>query len=82
MSDLTSGLMSYYNWMLVTNVDEMVVVDLNKSRQLVQYLSETFSAGAPAPKSISPMGLNIIHVPKDQPLPIVPDEPTLFDNSA
>ncbi|MEN8833523.1 MAG: glycosyltransferase family 2 protein [Pacificibacter sp.] len=77
MADLASGLLNFYNWMLVTDVDEMVVVDPNKSPSLVQYLSDTFPAGAPAPKSISPMGLNIIHVPKEEPLPIEPDETIL-----
>lgn len=77
MADLASGLLNFYNWMLVTDVDEMVVVDPDKSPSLVQYLSETYPTGVQAPKCISPLGLNIYHVPKEEPLPIVPDETIL-----
>jgi hypothetical protein len=66
MGDFASGMLNFYNWMLVTDIDEMVVVDPNIAPGLVPYLSTAFD-GMPLPPSISPLGLNIVHLPDEEP---------------
>lgn len=77
MGDFASGHLNFYNWMLVTDVDEMVVADPAKWSGLVDYLKGAFTAKTPVPRSISPFALNIVHVPEEEPLPLVPGKTVL-----
>ncbi|WP_299672861.1 glycosyltransferase family 2 protein [uncultured Roseobacter sp.] len=77
MSHFASGYLNYYNWMLVTDIDEIFAVDPEVSPSLVEYLESKFSDISTAPTSISPLGLNIVHVPEEEPLPIVSDQTIL-----
>ncbi|WP_299828259.1 glycosyltransferase family 2 protein [uncultured Roseobacter sp.] len=77
MSHFASGYLNYYNWMLVTDIDEMVVVDPDVAPSLVRYLDQKFPDISAAPTSISPLGLNIVHVPEEEKLPILDDETIL-----
>lgn len=70
MSQFASGMLEFYNWMLVSDVDEIVVIDPQISRSLPTYLTDRFSDLRTSPRSISPFGLNIVHVPEEEPLPI------------
>lgn len=73
----TSGLLSYFNWFLVTDVDEMVVVDPNVAPSLPVYLQNQFSDTNQAPVHISPLGLNIVHIPEEESSPMREGEPVL-----
>lgn len=77
LSAFTSGMQQYYNWMLVTDIDEMIIVDPNVAPSLVTYLEDKFPNIASAPTCISPFALNIIHVPEEEPLPIVQGQTVL-----
>jgi hypothetical protein len=72
MGDFASGMLNFYNWMLVTDIDELVVVDPDVATGLVPYLEDRFAVGQPVPACISPFALNIVHVPEQEPLPIDP----------
>lgn len=60
LSHFTSGLTSYYNWVLCNDVDEIVAVDPDIAQGLLEYFS---SIKRPA-RVISPMGLETVHNPK------------------
>lgn len=77
MSHFASGYLNYYNWMLVTDIDEMIVVDPEVAPSVTGYLARTYPDISTAPTSISPFGLNIVHVPEEEPLPILDDETIL-----
>lgn len=72
-----SGMLNFYNWMLVTDIDEMVVVDPDVAGGLVPYLTEKFPVPAFMPPSISPLGLNMVHVPAQEPAPLDESRPVL-----
>jgi hypothetical protein len=77
LSFLASGLLESYNWAMVVDVDEIVMVDPAITTSLVDHLSDRYGDPKTAPPSISPFGLNIIHVPEAEPDPIVDGEPIL-----
>lgn len=77
MSHLASGLLDYYNWMIVTDVDEIVVVDPNAAPTLVDYILENYDAPGVNLKNISPLGLELIHLPEEEPLAIEKNETIL-----
>lgn len=74
LGDFASGLLNFYNWALVTDVDEMVVVDPDISVSLIDYLENMYPDISKAPRNISPLGLNLIHIPEEEPLPILENE--------
>lgn len=76
LGNFASGMLNFYDWMLVTDIDEMVLVDPAVAPGLVPYLQDKF-ADEPAPTNLSPLGLNIVHVPEEEPLPIVEGETIL-----
>ncbi len=68
-----SGLLDFYNWMIVGDVDEIVIVDPAKADGLVSYLEQTYPNTSQAPLNISPLGIEIIHLPEQEPLPLQDD---------
>lgn len=77
MSHLASGLLEFYNWVIVADVDEIVIVDPAVSTSLVGHIRDRYGDLANAPRSVSPFALNMVHVPEREPLPITPDAPIL-----
>lgn len=61
LSRVTSGLVPFYNWVLVGDVDEIVAVDPDVSDNLVAYLSRL--PDRRGPKVITPFALEMVHNP-------------------
>lgn len=82
MNHFHAGLMRYYNWFIVSDVDEMVLLDPEIGDSLISYL-ETFEdpefggQKGRVPKSISPFGIELIHNPKVEREPIDAEKPVL-----
>lgn len=81
-SHMASGLLRYYNWMFVGDVDEVVVLDPAVGTRLIDYLARYERPDDPArqpvlPKSICPFGVELIHNPEVEPDPIAEDAPIL-----
>lgn len=76
LSQFTSGLTLYYNWVLCTDVDEIVAPDPATGQRLPDYLDSLFASGQ-APRVISPFAIEIVHTPASEPEPILPDRPIL-----
>jgi hypothetical protein len=74
-SNFASGMLRYFNWVFVGDVDEVVIVDPDIAPDLVTYLSARNIRTAPA--SICPFGIELIHNPEVEPDPIVTDQPLL-----
>lgn len=62
MNHFTNGFLRYYNWMISSDVDELVVLDPEQGDSLVEYLKNMLTPDAP--KSISPFGIEIVHNPE------------------
>lgn len=77
MSHLASGLLEFYHWVIVADIDEIVIVDPEAASNLVSYLGMRFGDVASAPRHISPFALNMIHIPEHEPLAIETGEPIL-----
>lgn len=77
MGHLASGLLEFYSWVIVADVDEIVIVDPDVSTGLIDHIRARYGDMAAAPRSLSPFALNMIHVPEHEPLPIVDDAPIL-----
>ena len=75
LSNYTSGLTLYYNWVICTDVDEIVAVDPQVSDSVSDYLDAKFATGAPM--TISPFALEIVHTPAIEPDLINPVDPVL-----
>ena len=74
-SNFANGMLRYYNWIFVGDVDEVVIVDPDVAPDLLTYMST--KASRSAPHSICPLGLELIHNPEVEPDPILPDQPIL-----
>lgn len=61
LTNFTNGLLRYYNWVICTDVDEIVIVDPDQSDNLVEYVGRYEGPGTP--KSLSPFGIEIVHNP-------------------
>lgn len=68
-----SGLLDFYNWMIVGDVDEFVIIDPAKADGLVSYLQQAYPDTSQAPLNISPLGIEIVHLPEKEPLPLEDD---------
>lgn len=68
LSRVTSGFTSFYNWVLVGDVDEIVAVDPDVSDNLVEYLSRL--PDRRGPKVITPFAIEMVHNPALEPEPI------------
>ena len=75
ISQFSSGMLRYYNWLFVGDVDEVVIVDPAVAPDLISYM-HSYSA-ARAPKSLCPLGIELIHNPQLEPQPIADDAPIL-----
>lgn len=56
LNNLVGGLRKYYRHVIVGDVDELVVVDPDTGKNLLQYLEE-----APEKRVLTPLGLEVIH---------------------
>ncbi|MDZ7905327.1 MAG: glycosyltransferase family 2 protein [Cypionkella sp.] len=75
ISQFANGMLRYYNWLFVGDVDEVVIVDPDVAADLPTYLRRYDVQGAP--KSLCPLGLELIHNPAQEPEPIANDAPIL-----
>ncbi|NJM83641.1 MAG: hypothetical protein HC844_15275 [Tabrizicola sp.] len=76
LSQFSAGMVRYYNWFFVGDVDEVVICDPAIAPDLISYLAR-YDQSKTAPKSISPFGIELIHNPRIEPDPIVADAPIL-----
>lgn len=70
LSNFTSGMLQFYHWMILADVDELVVVDPDVSAGLVDHLQARYWDPETAPINIAPMCLDLVHYPEDEHLPI------------
>lgn len=70
LGNFATGLLDFYNFMIVSDVDEIVVVDPIAAPTIVEYIHQTYGAMKNAPRNISPLCLELIHLPEQEPLPI------------
>jgi hypothetical protein len=75
ISQFASGMLRYYNWLFVGDVDEVVIVDPDVAPDLTSYMQR--KTARDTPKSICPLGIELIHNPAQEPLPIDPGAPIL-----
>ncbi len=75
LSNFTSGLTLYYNWVICNDVDEIVAVDPSIAGNIAEYLDEKFASGAPM--VVSPFAIEIVHTPASEPEIIAPATPIL-----
>ena len=72
----SSGLLRYYNWFIVNDVDEVVIVDPDVAPDLLTYLGR-YDNPKTAPASVSPFGIELVHNPLAEPEPLVDDQTIL-----
>ena len=72
-----TGLLEFYNWMIVADVDEIVVVDPDAAPTIPDYLIKNYQDTTDGPLNIAPFCLELVHLPEEEPLPILPDETIL-----
>jgi hypothetical protein len=81
LNNFHAGLMRYYNWMIVSDVDEFVLLDPDIGNSLTDYLAHYDPSDSgkrkDRPNSLSPFGIELIHNPKVEPDPIDPEVPIL-----
>jgi hypothetical protein len=70
-SSFASGMLRYYNWIIVGDVDEIVIVDPAVAPDLVTYLGR-YTTPRPPRKSLCPFGIELVHNPEAEPEPILP----------
>ncbi|MGF6860148.1 hypothetical protein ABIE69_000706 [Rhodobacteraceae bacterium MBR-64] len=75
INGFASGLLRYYDWMIVNDVDEFVIVDPDVAPDLITYLARY--EGQKQPLSICPFGIELIHNPAAEPDPIEDGVPIL-----
>ncbi|MBA3911015.1 MAG: hypothetical protein C0524_14360 [Rhodobacter sp.] len=75
-SQFSAGMLRYYNWLIVGDVDEVVIVDPAVAPDLVTYLARYDNART-APRSLCPFGIELIHNPEVEPEPLSDDAPIL-----
>jgi len=73
LGHFASGMLEFYDWMIVADVDEIVIVDPGVSRTLGEHMSNVYGSRETAPRNISPLCLELIHRPDLEPLAITPD---------
>ncbi|MBU6497866.1 MAG: glycosyltransferase family 2 protein [Rhodospirillales bacterium] len=60
-SEFCSSLLSFYDYVLYTDVDEFVVPDPNIAKNLIDYCRR------PLPPVLTMIGLNVVHLPDEEP---------------
>ena len=73
MSQFASGMLEFYDWMIVADVDEIMIVDPLAAPDIVTYIDATYTGKPEGPKNIAPFALELMHVPDEEPLPLAPD---------
>ena len=76
ISQFSAGMLRYYNWFIVNDVDEVVIADPDVAPDLLTYLSR-YVDPATTPKSLCPFAIELIHNPEAEPDPISDDAPIL-----
>ena len=71
ISQFASGMLRYYNWLFVGDVDEVVVVDPDIAPDLITYMRRY--EGRDVPKSLCPFAIELIHNPEVETDPITDD---------
>lgn len=77
MARFASGLLDFYNWVIVADIDEIVIVDPLVAPSLIDHLQQHPFSAADGPKNIAPLCLELIHTPAEEPLPITEGETIL-----
>ncbi|MBJ3762126.1 glycosyltransferase family 2 protein [Maribius pontilimi] len=77
MSSVASGLLEFFHWMIVSDVDEIVIADPDHAVSVPDYVAKTYGDGTKGPKNISPLCLELVHLPEIEPLPLGPDDKIL-----
>lgn len=77
LGNFATGLLDFYNWMIVSDVDEIVVVDPKAAAGILDYIRQHYADKKTAPLNIAPFCLEIVHLPKEEPLPIAEGETIL-----
>ncbi len=72
LTQMSGGMLRYYNWLFVGDVDEVVIVDPDVAPDLPSYLAR-YAKAKTAPKSICPFGIELIHNPEVEPEPLADD---------
>lgn len=72
ISQFSAGLLRYYNWFIVGDVDEVVIVDPDVAPDLTSYLAR-YDNARKAPKSLCPFAIELIHNPEVEPEPLADD---------
>lgn len=76
LSHYVSGMLRFYNWMILVDVDEFVIVDPDVSPDLISHLRDRY-AGEDAPVNIAPLCLELVHDPDHETDPMEPGTPIL-----
>lgn len=77
LANLTNGLLAYYNWVITSDVDEVVLVDPDVAPGLVDYLRTTYPDMSQAPAALSVFCLELVHNKDIEPEPIEAGVPIL-----
>lgn len=77
MGLFASGMLEFYRWMVVSDVDEILVLDPRAGDSIPGYLAANYGDPRKSPRNLSPLGLELFHLPGEEPLPIAPDETIL-----
>ena len=75
-SRFASAMLRYYNWFIVGDVDEIVIVDPAVAPDLTTYLTR-YDDPKTAPKSVCPFGIELVHNPEVEPQALSPDATVL-----
>lgn len=73
MSFISSGLLEFYKWMIVSDVDEIVIADPCSAPSVSDWLTMKAGSGKDTLLNISPLCLELIHLPQEEPERIVSD---------
>jgi len=71
-SQFSAGMLRYYNWFFVGDVDEVVIVDPDVAPDLVTYLAR-YNREKTTPQSLCPFGIELVHNPEVEPEPLADD---------
>ncbi|WP_299410888.1 glycosyltransferase family 2 protein [uncultured Roseobacter sp.] len=77
LGNCATGLLEFYNWIIVTDVDEIVIVDPQSASTIQDYLLSNYANSKKSPKNLAPFCLELIHLPDEEPLPILDHETIL-----
>lgn len=73
MGFIASGLLEFYKWMIVSDVDEIVIADPRAAASVSDWLVQN----QPSSRNIAPLCLELIHLPQEEPGKITDDTTVL-----